>query len=396
MFESLQTATADAILALMAQYRDDPRLQKIDLGVGVYRTASGNTPVLDVVKKAEQFLIDAQASKSYLGTAGAADFNSVMQTLIFGDAADRSRLTTIQTPGGSGSLRVAAGMIMRAAPNTMIWTSEPTWANHVPLLGGAGLTLKPYPYYDSENHVLEIDAMLAALRTATTGDIVLLHGCCHNPSGLDPSVDDWAAITDVIVEKGLIPFIDMAYQGFANGLDEDAHAVRYMLERVPEMIVSTSCSKNFGLYRDRVGTLTILSAGAVTNDIVDSQVNNLVRTIYSMPPDHGAAVVSIILNDASMRAEWVVEVTKMRERLREMRNLLDKALAEKAPGHDFSHVIRATGMFCFLGLTRQQIMQLKTDFGIYMVNSSRINIAGITVENVSYLTDSIVATLQSE
>jgi aspartate aminotransferase len=396
LFESLQTATADAILALMAQYRDDPRPQKIDLGVGVYRTASGNTPVLDVVKKAEQFLIDAQASKSYLGTAGAADFNSVMQTLIFGDAADRSRLTTIQTPGGSGSLRVAAGMIMRAAPNTMIWTSEPTWANHVPLLGGAGLTLKPYPYYDSENHVLEIDAMLAALRTATTGDIVLLHGCCHNPSGLDPSVDDWAAITDVIVEKGLIPFIDMAYQGFANGLDEDAHAVRYMLERVPEMIVSTSCSKNFGLYRDRVGTLTILSAGAVTNDIVDSQVNNLVRTIYSMPPDHGAAVVSIILNDASMRAEWVVEVTKMRERLREMRNLLDKALAEKAPGHDFSHVIRATGMFCFLGLTRQQIMQLKTDFGIYMVNSSRINIAGITVENVSYLTDSIVATLQSE
>ena len=396
MFESLQTATADAILALMVQYRDDPRPQKIDLGVGVYRTAGGNTPVLDVVKKAEQFLIDAQASKSYLGTAGAADFNSVMQTLIFGGAADRSRLTTIQTPGGSGSLRVAAGMIMRAAPNTMVWTSEPTWANHVPLLGGAGLTLKPYPYYDSENHVLEIDAMLAALRIATTGDIVLLHGCCHNPSGLDPSVDDWVAITDVIVEKGLIPFIDMAYQGFANGLDEDAHAVRYMLGRVPEMIVSTSCSKNFGLYRDRVGTLSILSADAVTNDIVDSQVNNLVRTIYSMPPDHGAAVVSLILNDASMRAEWVVEVTKMRERLREMRNLLDKALAEKAPGHDFSHVIRATGMFCFLGLTRQQIMQLKTDFGIYMVNSSRINIAGITVENVSYLADSIVATLQSE
>lgn len=393
MFESLQTATADAILALIAQYRDDPRPQKIDLGIGVYRTANGDTPVLGVVKQAEQILIDEQSSKAYLGTAGAADFNAAMQALIFGDVADESRLTTIQTPGGSGSLRVAAGILMRAAPNTTVWASEPTWANHVPLLGSAGLVLKSYPYYDSKNHVLEIAAMLEMLRAATPGDVVLLHGCCHNPSGLDPSIDDWAAITDVIVEKGLLPFIDMAYQGFANGLSEDAHAVRHLLKHVPEMIVSTSCSKNFGLYRDRVGTLSILSADAATNSIVDSQVNSLVRTIYSMPPDHGAAVVSLILNDATMRAEWIAEVAQMRERLRNMRVLLADALAEKAPGQDFSHLVRATGMFCFLGLTAQQISRLKAEFGIYMVDSSRINVAGITVENVDYLADSIAATL---
>jgi aspartate aminotransferase len=395
LFESLSAVSADAILSLIVEHRDDPRAEKIDLGVGVYRTAAGETPVLDVVKRAEQIIVAQQMSKSYLGTAGAPDFNSAMQALAFGDTASDERLTTIQTPGGSGSLRVAAGMIVRAAPDATVWASQPTWANHEPLLGGAGLDLKPYPYYDTKNHVIEIDAMLDTLRTAAPGDIVLLHGCCHNPSGLDPSTDDWAAITDLVIERDLIPFIDMAYQGFANGLDEDAHAVRYMAERVPEMIVSTSCSKNFGLYRDRVGTLSMLSTDAATNAIVDSQVNNLVRTIYSMPPDHGAAIVSQILNDASMRTSWLAELSDMRERLREMRILLNDELLEKAPDHDFSHLVRATGMFCFLGITAEQVSRLKSDFGVYMVDSSRINVAGITANNVSYLADSIVATLQN-
>lgn len=396
MFETLQAAKADAILGLIAEHRDDPRPEKIDLGVGVYRTAEGVTPVLNVVKKAEKILLETQESKSYIGTAGAADFNAAMQALVFGDDAPGDRLTTIQAPGGSGSLRVAASLILRAAPDTTVWASEPTWANHIPLLGGAGLKLEPYPYYDTERHVIKIDAMLDTLRTAAKGDIVLLHACCHNPSGLDPSVEEWAAITDVVVERGLVPFLDMAYQGFAIGVEEDAFPIRHMAARVPEMIVSGSCSKNFGLYRDRVGSLSILSANRETRDIVNSQVNNVVRTIYSVPPDHGAAVVSLILNDAALRDAWLLELAEMRERIQEMRALLSNALAEKAPGHDFSHLQRAAGMFCFLGISADQVARLKKDYGVYMVDSSRINVAGITRENVNYLADAIVATLPAE
>ena len=396
MFESLQAASADAILGLIAEHSSDPRAEKIDLGVGVYRTAEGKTPVLDVVKRAEKILLDSQDSKAYIGTAGAADFNAAMQALTFGAASPDDRLTTIQTPGGSGSLRVAAGMILRASPQASVWVSEPTWANHVPLLGGAGLKLKPYPYYDTKNHVVKIDEMLATLREAPAGDIVLLHACCHNPTGLDPSVEDWQSIADVLIERKLVPFIDMAYQGFVENLDHDAYPVRLMAERVPEMIVVSSCSKNFGLYRDRVGTLSLLTTDSATRDIVSSQVNNLVRTIYSVPPDHGAAVVSLILNDDELRSAWVEELAEMRDRIRAMRVLLHDALLEKAPDHDFSHLLRATGMFCFLGVTAEQVARLKQDFGVYMVDSSRINVAGITPDNVNYLADSIAATLQSE
>ena len=393
MFESLQAAQADAILGLIAEHGNDPRAEKIDLGVGVYRTAEGETPVLDVVKRAEQILIDQQETKTYIGTAGAADFNLAMQALIFGDASPDDRLATIQTPGGSGSLRVAAGMILRASPDASVWVSEPTWANHVPLLAGAGLTLKPYPYYDTNNHVIKFDEMLAALRTAPAGDVVLLHACCHNPSGLDLSVDEWQAVADVVVERNLVPFIDMAYQGFVESLDQDAYPIRLMAERVPEMMVASSCSKNFGLYRDRVGTLSLLAVDSATRNVVSSQVNNLVRTIYSVPPDHGAAVVSLILHDDELRSAWVSELAEMRERLIEMRVLLNDALVEKAPDHDFSHLKRATGMFCFLGITAEQVLRLKKDFGVYMVDSSRINVAGITPDNVDYLADAIAATL---
>ena len=395
MFESLQAASADAILGLIAEHRNDPRPEKVDLGVGVYRTQAGVTPVLDVVKLAEQILVDTQESKAYIGTAGAADFNAAMQALTFGDAGPDDRLATIQTPGGSGSLRVAAGMILRASPDASVWASEPTWANHVPLLGGAGLKLKPYPYYDTNNHVIKIDEMLAALSAAPAGDAVLLHACCHNPSGLDPSRDEWRAITDVIVERGLVPFIDMAYQGFADNLDDDAFLVRHMAGRVAEMIVSTSCSKNFGLYRDRVGTLSILAKDTASRDIISSQVNNLVRTIYSVPPDHGAAVVSLILNNDELRSAWIIELEEMRARIRDMKFLLSDALIEQAPDHDFSHLVRATGMFCFLGITVEQVARLKRDFGVYMADSSRINVAGVTPQNISYLAASIAATLQS-
>lgn len=393
MFETLQSMPADAILGLISEHRDDPRPNKIDLGVGVYRNAASETPVLDTVKKAEHRLVGTQTSKAYIGTAGSPAFNVAMQELTFAGAAPDERLVTIQTPGGSGSLSVAAGLIWRANADATIWVTEPTWANHMPLLGGAGLMLKSFPYYDTDTHTIRIDAMLEALRAVPRGDIVLLHACCHNPSGLDPSEDEWRAITEVMIERELMPFMDLAYQGFARGLDEDAFAIRHIARHVPEMIVSSSCSKNFGLYRDRVGALSVLVGDADSLSIVDSQANNYVRCVYSMPPDHGGEVVSTILNDADLRAEWELELDAMRSRLRDMRVLLNDALQKKAPDHDFSHLVRANGMFCFLGITAEQVRRMKKDFGIYMVDSSRMNVAGITAENVEYLADSITAVL---
>jgi len=394
LFESLQTMPADAILGLIAEYRNDPRPNKIDLGVGVYRNAVGETPVLATIKKAEQRLLRTQTSKTYIGTAGDAAFNTAVQAMTFAGAVPDDRLVTIQTPGGSGSLRVAAGLLLRAREDATVWFGEPTWANHTPLLGGAGLTLKPLPYYDPEKHIINIDAMLDTLRAIPQGDVILLHGCCHNPSGFDPSEAEWREIADVIAERELLPFIDLAYQGLARNIDDDAFAIRHLASLVPEMIVSTSCSKNFGLYRDRVGSLSLMSATAESLGVLASQANNYVRTVYSMPPDHGAAAVSIILADDKLRAEWLVELKDMRDRLKAMRGLLYNALLEKAPGQDFSHLARANGMFCFLGVSAENIVRLKKDFGIYMVDDSRINVAGITADNVEYLSDSIAAVLQ--
>ena len=393
MFESLKQVPPDAILGIIAEHAKDPRPQKIDLGVGVYRTQAGETPVLDVIKEAERRLLESQDSKAYIGSAGDPRFNAAMQAMTFAGTAADERLATIQAPGGSGSLRVAAGLILRAQPDVTVWVSDPTWANHVPLLGGAGLKLEPYPYYDSDNNTLRIDAMLETLREAPRGDMVLLHACCHNPCGLDPDEDEWRAIGDVIVERELVPFIDMAYQGFARDIDADAFIIRDLAGRVPEMIVSNSCSKNFGLYRDRVGTLSMLTADAASCDIVRSQANNVVRTIYSVPPDHGAAAVRIVLEDDKLRAQWLEELAAMRGRLRDMRALLHGALEERAPGHDFSHLVRATGMFCFLGVSPAQVERLKKDFGVYMVGSSRINVAGITEHNVAYLADAVAGVL---
>ena len=391
MFETLERKPPDAILKLIAEFGNDPREEKIDLGVGVYRNAAGETPVLDTVKKAERRLLESQTTKAYIGTAGDASFNAAMQDLTFADSAPGDRLVTIQTPGGSGSLRVAAGMLLRAHESVSVWASEPTWANHAPLLGGAGLQLKPYPYYDAERHVIRIDAMLETLRAAPQGDVILLHGCCHNPSGLDPTEDEWQAIVDVVIERELIPFIDIAYQGFARSVDDDPFVIRELAGRVPELVVANSCSKNFGLYRDRVGALSFLTADGATRDVVSSQVNNYVRTLYSVPPDHGAAVVSMILHDPDLRSDWIDEVNEMRDRLADMRVLFNAALVEKTPGRDFSHLVRANGMFCFLGISADQVQRLKKDYGIYMVDSSRINVAGITEDNVGYLSDAIAA-----
>jgi len=394
LFETLERKPPDAILKLIGEYAKDARDNKIDLGVGVYRDTAGDTPIFAAIKKAEQRLVETQTSKAYLGSRGAADYCDAIQALTFGDAAaGDERVVTLQTPGGSGALRVAAGVIMRANPDTTVWVSDPTWNNHVPLLGSAGIALEPYPYYDTDSNSLRFDAMLEVIDKAAHGDVVLVHGCCHNPTGMDLAPDQWDQLTGVIVERGLVPFIDLAYLGFATGLDEDAYAVQTMFGRVPEMIVASSCSKNFGLYRDRVGSLTFVSADADTAATVSSQALNIVRTMYSVPPDHGGAAVTLILNDPALRDDWTTELAGMRERMKEMRKLVVAGLAEAAPDRDFSHIERANGMFCYLGVSPQQVARLKQEFGIYLVDTGRINVCGITGENVAHLTKSIAAVI---
>lgn len=394
MFETLEPKPADAILKLIAEHRDDPREEKVDLGVGVYRDADGNTPVLRTVKKAEHWLVGSQQSKAYLGSRGDVLFCDAIEKLIFGDdAVNDERLSTVQSPGGSGALRVAAELILRANPGAKMWVSDPTWNNHVPLLGEAGLELRPYPYYDTGKNELRFDAMMEALGEARAGELLLLHGCCHNPTGMDLSREQWDQVADLVVDKALIPFVDFAYQGFGNGFDDDGYGVRLMYENAPELIVTQSCSKNFGLYRDRVGALTFVAKDAETAKALDSQALFVVRTMYSLPPDHGAAVVAHILNDEALRAEWLEELADMRGRLKGMRRLLVEELGRAAPDHDFSHIERTTGMFCYLGISPEQVARLKAERGVYMVDSSRINVCGITEGNARYLAESIASVL---
>jgi len=394
LFESLESEAPDAILKLIGLHRDDPRAEKIDLGVGVYRDEDGATPILSCVKKAEHWLVGTQSSKAYLGSRGDPVFCDDIERLIFGDdAVSDERISTVQSPGGSGALRVGAELMLRANPKATMWVSDPTWTNHVPLMGSAGVRLKAYPYYDSDNNNIRFDDMLKALSGAERGEVVLLHGCCHNPTGMDLDKAQWDQVADLVEARGLIPFIDLAYQGFAEGLEKDAYGVRLMYRRVPEMIVTQSCSKNFGLYRDRVGALTILATDADTAKVVDSQALSLVRTIYSLPPDHGAAVVSHILNDDALRAEWQDELAAMRDRLTGMRSLLVEELQRAAPDHKFSHIARSTGMFCYLGVSKEQVERLIHERGVYLVDSSRINICGITEHNARYLAESIASVL---
>jgi len=394
LFESLEPKPADAILKLIAEHRDDPRDEKVDLGVGVYRDANGKTPILGTVKKAEHWLVGTQDSKAYLGSRGDIVFCDAIERLVFGKGANADeRISTVQSPGGSGALRVAAELVMRANPRATIWVSDPTWNNHVPLLGEAGLKLKPYPYYDTQENHLRFDAMMEELGTAEPGELLLLHGSCHNPTGMDLSKAQWDAVADLVAERELVPFIDLAYQGFANGLDEDAYGVRLMYERVPELIVTQSCSKNFGLYRDRVGALSFVAANQGIAKTVDSQALYVVRTMYSLPPDHGGAVVARILNDTGLRTEWQGELEGMRSRLKGMRRLLVQALEKAAPDRDFSHIERTTGMFCYLGITAEQVGRLKKERGVYLVDSSRINVCGITEDNVRYIAESIASVM---
>lgn len=392
MFEKLSLAPPDSILKLIAEYKKDDRADKIDLGVGVFRDSSGQTPIMSVIKEAEAYLIKNQKSKAYIGLAGDENFNNGIQELMLGDSAlPDERLFTIQTAGGSNSLRMATELIKVSSRDVTIWVSEPTWNNHVPILNSAEVKSKQYPYYNNISNQFSFEGMMECLGGIPSGDVILLHACCHNPTGMDPTLDQWKEIIGVIAKRNLIPFIDCAYQGLANGLEEDAIAIRLMAESVDELIISSSCSKNFGLYRDRVGALTVLSNDAKSTINTRSNALRIARTMCSMPPDHGAAAVSYILSDEGLSEKWTIELGAVRHRLKDMRVQLHNALAERTNSADFSHIVKANGMFSYLGVSSDQVRILKERYGIYMESSGRINVAGITETNVSYLADSVVA-----
>jgi len=397
MFESLKPVAMDPILGLMAAYRADTRAQKIDLGVGVYMNDRGHTPVMTSVKEAEAQLMQLETTKSYQGIAGDPDYNKHILELLFG--ADHSilnsgRIKTIQAPGGSGALRVGAEVIQRARPEAKLWVGVPTWPNHIPLLGGAGFDIQEYPYYNRDSHQIETDAMMETLRQVPAGDMVLLHGCCHNPTGADLTHEQWDLIADLALERGFVPFIDTAYQGLGEGLDEDAYGLRMMAERLPELVVASSCSKNFGLYRERTGSITFIADSAQQADIVASQTMSVARQMYSMPPAHGALLVSLILGDQQLRGNWEAELTEVRERIQSMRSLLADNINGNAAGIDFSHIKQQKGMFSFLGLNTAQLDQLREEYGVYIVSSSRVNLAGINSSNIDHLSNSILSVLK--
>ncbi|MGD8810068.1 MAG: amino acid aminotransferase [Gammaproteobacteria bacterium] len=394
MFDQLKPLPPDAILGIMQLFRADEFPGKVDLSVGVYQDDDGNTPILESVKQAEKIVYDQETTKSYVAPAGNARFNRLMEELVFGaDSAvlRQGRVATVQGPGGSGALSVASHLIQRARPGARIFCSDPSWPNHVPLLSLSGARLESYPYYDFAAHRVDFDGMVAAIEKMQRGDYLLLHGCCHNPCGADLSDSQWQVVAGLCARLGLIPFIDLAYLGLARGLEDDAYGVRLMAESVPEMIVVSSCSKNFGLYRERVGTCSVVFADDSEREGVASNLANVARSLYSMPPDHGAAIVATILGDATLRKLWYSEVDAIRNRLNGQRRLLVEKLAARGTRTDFSFIANESGMFSFLGLSREQIVRLREEFHVYMVESSRINVAGVNSRNVDYVVDSIAA-----
>ncbi len=396
MFQSIERRPPDPILGLTATFKKDSNPNKVDLGAGVYKEESGNTPIISAIKKAEQKLWETEDSKSYIAQAGPEGFNRQMASMVLGEnntALNDQRACSVLTPGGSGALRVIAEFVSANFPNTRTWISTPTWANHVPLLGTAGLDLVEYPYYNYDKHEIDIDQMMDTQKQATVGDLVLVHGCCHNPCGGDLSKEQWQAFAEAAEKQGFTPFVDLAYQGLGDGLEEDVYGLRLLTEKLPEVLVAASCSKNFGLYRERTGAVVMVGESAEQVSASASQILSTARQIYSMPPSHGAALVDIVLSDAELKQEWLDELTGMRERINGLRSQLVAKLKDAGVDQDFSFIEREKGMFSFLGLSPEQVQTLIDDYSIYMVKSSRINVAGISNSNIDYLVESIAKVL---
>jgi aspartate/tyrosine/aromatic aminotransferase len=384
----LEEQPSDSLLALIALANADPRPGKIDVGVGVYRDAAGTTPILRSVKAAEKILWETQETKSYLGSQGDARFVDLIKPIVFGEgAAGDDRIVGVQTPGGCGALRLGAELIVRADPNARIYVGTPTWPNHEPLIGEAGVEMVDYPYYSKESRTISFDRMMGALGEARAGDLLLLHGCCHNPTGADLDLDQWRAVADLIADRGLIPYVDLAYQGLGNGLEIDAAGTRLVVEAAEQAIVAQSCDKNFGCYRDRLGSLFVKMPDAKGAATVMGNLLALARTMWSMPPDHMAAVVHIILDDEALRADWRVELDSMGARIRQLRGRL------AAFDPRLSYIGGQHGMFSMLPLTPDQVLKLRKDHGIYMAGSGRFNVVGLSDDNVDGFAAAVVAQL---
>ena len=397
MFEKISPAPEDSILGLTEAFKKDSNPRKVNLGVGVYKDGGDQTPVLSTVKEAEERLLRSEATKSYLPIDGLAAYATLSQEIVFGSEHDilrAGRAATVQTPGGTGALRVAADFVRRISPEAIVWLSDPTWPNHPNVFGSAALQVQSYPYFEAESNGVAFDRMLAALENIPAGDVLMLHGCCHNPTGADLSSQQWQAVAALCAERSILPLLDFAYQGFGDGLDEDASGVRIVADHCREFLVATSYSKNFGLYNERVGALTLVADSAEAADAANSHLKICVRTNYSNPPAHGGQIVAEILGDPELRQRWEVELAEMRNRINDMRHLFVETLDQQGAGRDFSFIARQRGMFSYSGLSPEHVQALRDRHSVYIVRSGRINVAGMTEANMDYLCAAIVDVLK--
>ncbi|MDW4500172.1 amino acid aminotransferase [Sulfitobacter sp. D35] len=390
MFEALKAQPADKILALMQMYREDPRDGKIDLGVGVYKDANGVTPVMRAVKSAEHKLWETQESKAYTGLIGDPAFGEAMAKLILGDAVPMDCVAFAATPGGTGAVRQAFELVQMARPDAKVFVSDPTWPNHLSILNYLGIETVPYRYFDNDSRAVDFDGMIEDLKTAGKGDVVLLHGCCHNPTGANLNSQQWQAVIEVLNETGAVPMIDIAYQGFGDGLEADAEGTRLVASSVPECLIAASCSKNFGIYRERTGLLMAVSQDTSARKLDQDTLAFLNRQNFSFPPDHGARVVTMILTDPELRADWTSELEEVRKGMLRLRESLAGALQKISGSDRFGFISDHRGMFSRLGATPEQVEALRRDHAIYMIGDSRMNIAGLNDRTVPKLAQAII------
>ncbi len=391
MLETLKPTPPDKIIELLGLFRADPRTDKLDLGVGVYKDAEGRTPVMRSVKAAEARLLNEQATKSYVGLLGDLDFVGAMGDLALGASVPRDRLSGAQTPGGTGAIRQLFELIRRANPGATVWLSDPTWPNHPAILGHLGIPTRSYRYFDSATRGVDFAGLMADLAELEAGDVLLLHGCCHNPTGANLSLAEWRELTEFVNTRGAVPMIDLAYQGFGDGLDADVEGLRHMAGAVPEMLIAASCSKNFGVYRDRVGAAFVMSETPKMAEVTTSNLGSLNRLNYSFPPDHGAKVVATVLGDPELRSDWMAELEAMRLRMLELRQGLADALRRETNSDRFDFVTAHRGMFSRLGASPEQVAALRKDHGIYVVGDSRINVAGLPADGLEKLAKALIA-----
>lgn len=390
MFTHLPAPVLDPILSLSVAFRNDPRPQKVDLGIGVYKNSLGETPIMRAVALAQDKVVASQKTKSYVGLAGCEEFNQSMMQLVLGSTLDTERTIAIQTPGASGALRMLGDLMRVAQPDTTVWITDPSYVNHKPVMEAAGLKVRYYRYFSRETKMVDTEQMLADLAQAGTKDVVLLHGCCHNPTGADIDFSAWQAITELAQKNGFIPFVDIAYQGFGDGLEQDAQGLRYMAERMEEMLITTSCSKNFGLYRERTGAAIVIGKNQQEVTNARGKMLTLARSTYTMPPDHGAALVKTVLRDEQLTAIWKQELSEMQQRLLTLRKNLCNELRNQHNTRQFDFIESHRGMFTVLGFSAEQMGRLREEFAIYGVADGRINIAGLTEKDIPYVANAII------